>query len=588
MGRGITGLSLLAISCQFARPPDVQPDAGPDAPPDAPTDARPDVVQGRSTFRHVFGDQAVDIPFDLTVLTVQALIPNGSAFATAAGVAHADGTFEIDNVQPGVQYLLRLGRSYYVTDQHALDFHTIIPARAGVATATQPTAVTFQIAGTADFQAGDQLIAASQSADAQAWLTTNIGQASTLATVDWMTSATATFGGVGHIPSPAADDDFWVLRYRTNQAQGTYASTIIEATDISSAALQDGQAATISATLAAPARSLTLPDAISLMPYAIGHSAFTRADSAGVECAAVRARTTYRGADGGVLGGLSIMTLAHQPPIPATLDLSAPVGDPFPQDWTRFCVIRHRRTRALRVPGTTIAWKMGSGTERVAEPHAVVGTPIQPPTSIRVSGQDGDRGGLLRNNGAPVVISWTGTAQATQYNVTVYQLRAQGGATRVTLLATVTTPAPTLTIPVELLAGSDFLTFTVSAISATNAYASGALFPEGVPGGSASATTAMFRWSATCGDGVPDVGEACDASAETAACDADCTAVQCGDGVRNVTAGELCDSIVDTPGCDSDCTANTCGDGYWNVETEQCDDGGTAPGDGCSATCTNE
>jgi cysteine-rich repeat protein len=98
----------------------------------------------------------------------------------------------------------------------------------------------------------------------------------------------------------------------------------------------------------------------------------------------------------------------------------------------------------------------------------------------------------------------------------------------------------------------------------------------------------MFRWSATCGDGVPDVGEACDASAETAACDADCTAVQCGDGVRNVTAGELCDSIVDTPGCDSDCTANTCGDGYWNVETEQCDDGGTAPGDGCSATCTNE
>ncbi len=156
------------------------------------------------------------------------------------------------------------------------------------------------------------------------------------------------------------------------------------------------------------------------------------------------------------------------------------------------------------------------------------------------------------------------------------------------MLISITTAEPTLTIPAELLAGSDFVSFVVTAVNATNSYATGTLIPDGIPGSAASASTAMFRWSSTCGDSTPDVGEACDAGAESAVCDADCTAVQCGDGVRNIAAGELCDSIVDTPGCDSDCTANTCGDGHRNPETEQCDDGGNAPGDGCSATCTTE
>jgi cysteine-rich repeat protein len=49
--------------------------------------------------------------------------------------------------------------------------------------------------------------------------------------------------------------------------------------------------------------------------------------------------------------------------------------------------------------------------------------------------------------------------------------------------------------------------------------------------------------------------EACDDMGESATCDDDCTLVECGDGVLNVTAGE------------------------------ECDDGNTIVGDGCDATC---
>ncbi len=61
-----------------------------------------------------------------------------------------------------------------------------------------------------------------------------------------------------------------------------------------------------------------------------------------------------------------------------------------------------------------------------------------------------------------------------------------------------------------------------------------------------------------CGNGTPDEGEQCDDGGESAACDADCTLVECGDGTRNVTAGE------------------------------ECDDGNTTADDGCSATCQSE
>ena len=84
-------------------------------------------------------------------------------------------------------------------------------------------------------------------------------------------------------------------------------------------------------------------------------------------------------------------------------------------------------------------------------------------------------------------------------------------------------------------------------------------------------TTCM---SATCGDGYlfPDTEE-CDDAGESAACDVDCTASSCGDGMTNMLAGEECDDANgdDADACPSTCLSATCGDGYVYPELEECD-----------------
>jgi cysteine-rich repeat protein len=89
----------------------------------------------------------------------------------------------------------------------------------------------------------------------------------------------------------------------------------------------------------------------------------------------------------------------------------------------------------------------------------------------------------------------------------------------------------------------------------------------------------------TCGNGFVDPGEACDDSGESATCDADCTAASCGDGTVNSTAGETCDDSGETATCDADCTAVECGDGVTNAAAgEECDTAGESAT--CDADCT--
>ncbi|MDC0672017.1 hypothetical protein [Nannocystis radixulma] len=70
----------------------------------------------------------------------------------------------------------------------------------------------------------------------------------------------------------------------------------------------------------------------------------------------------------------------------------------------------------------------------------------------------------------------------------------------------------------------------------------------------------------------------------TPTCDADCTAVECGDGHHNPAAGEWCDdgNQIDTDECRNNCT--TCGDGDIHPG-EECDDGNDVDDDACSNEC---
>jgi cysteine-rich repeat protein len=97
--------------------------------------------------------------------------------------------------------------------------------------------------------------------------------------------------------------------------------------------------------------------------------------------------------------------------------------------------------------------------------------------------------------------------------------------------------------------------------------------------------------TAKCGDGHTWFDkEECDAGADSALCDSDCTIPMCGDEYVNPAAGEQCDAAGEpTAECDPDCTVPMCGDSYVSVAAgEECDDGNVDAGDGCSPACTKE
>ncbi|PJE64255.1 MAG: hypothetical protein COU90_03720 [Candidatus Ryanbacteria bacterium CG10_big_fil_rev_8_21_14_0_10_43_42] len=71
--------------------------------------------------------------------------------------------------------------------------------------------------------------------------------------------------------------------------------------------------------------------------------------------------------------------------------------------------------------------------------------------------------------------------------------------------------------------------------------------------------------------------------------DEELSPIKCGDAILDPT--EECDDGNTDPGdgCSTTCKLEFCGDGViTDVLGEECDDGGTLPGDGCSPTCTLE
>lgn len=95
-----------------------------------------------------------------------------------------------------------------------------------------------------------------------------------------------------------------------------------------------------------------------------------------------------------------------------------------------------------------------------------------------------------------------------------------------------------------------------------------------------------------CGNRVLDPGEDCDDGPDgSLLCTPLCTATYCGDGVQQTVPGraEECDdgNSRSGDGCSQDCKIERCGDSA-TVYPETCDDGNTTPGDGCSATCRTE
>ncbi len=96
---------------------------------------------------------------------------------------------------------------------------------------------------------------------------------------------------------------------------------------------------------------------------------------------------------------------------------------------------------------------------------------------------------------------------------------------------------------------------------------------------------------AVCGDNDIQLGEECDdgGTSDGDGCSSICEVEYCGDSVIQAGLGETCDDGAESASCDSDCTARTCGDGTLNATGgEACDDGNGTNLDGCSSACAVE
>src|SRR5262249_13949799 len=97
-------------------------DAAPDGPPVAP----PNTVIGRTFNNCLTATGMTQVPSDNSAIIFSALIPDAgqaSGYRTVTGSGKADGTFQIDNVPDGMEYILHIGRSYFVTKSHSIDQH---------------------------------------------------------------------------------------------------------------------------------------------------------------------------------------------------------------------------------------------------------------------------------------------------------------------------------------------------------------------------------------------------------------------------------------------------------------------------------
>lgn len=97
---------------------------------------------------------------------------------------------------------------------------------------------------------------------------------------------------------------------------------------------------------------------------------------------------------------------------------------------------------------------------------------------------------------------------------------------------------------------------------------------------------------AACGDGVFDPGEECDLGAQNGVAMSGCTLLckvttVCGNSTRE--GSEQCDDgdTSSGDGCSSLCRFEYCGNGFEDPG-EECDDGDNVSGDGCSSTCREE
>jgi cysteine-rich repeat protein len=563
-------------------------DGGSSITPDAP----PNTVVGRNFYHYITATGTEDAPLDLSTTTVQALLPDSgqaSGYSVVQGTGMADGTFSVSPVPDNQPYMLRIGNGFYALTSHSVEIRYDTPARPETNAATLETDVSYNIANMQPAQAGDGYEIDAWSLAYSDFLPDSTQGSAYVAVQDWKNGSNFV-NGIPVLPDPSKGDELVISHSRQQTITNAHdheVTTILDAAIVPAPAMTNGSPASVTGTFMTAPPTSQLTSTVSRGGYDVGFDSMSQ------------------------FLGITVSLLAH--PIFNDFGIGSPVvsidysdwsgstqgtdtvdlmyGDPFPTSWARIAATTYTRYRRYKLPGTA-ARTIAMYYSRLAQfqNNTLSSTPtLIAPQGFKIEGKDAAGGGLVHFDGtSPVHVTWTGQTAAKQYELAIYRVYASGGQATSQLVAGMTTMDTSMTVPAEVFGGDAYFRFTVTAYATPNDYASGQVIPNGAPNQIALSASNLFRLSSTCGNGTPDAGEECDAAGESATCDVDCTANECGDGIRNAAAGEACDTIADTPGCDNDCTLPVCGDGHLNRQVEDCDDHNNMNGDGCSSTCRVE
>lgn len=457
----------------------------------------PSDVTGTAIDTYVTATGSQQRPRDLTGTDVAVFFESSPGnFDRIQGTGSADGTFRVPAVPAGT-YTLKLGSAHLVTSRRNLDVGVAFMGRPDRARASvSPTVMQLNVGQMDPWSVTDGL----------AMHAANVGAGTSLADVLLsprpVVGAQAAQGALNWaaISSPYLIDgqkgDRLQLLHLAGRNSGT-GVTYQRVTQIFNApafTLGDGGTATLTGAFEAVAQDRKLKVDWSRSQFeGLRGSVHPLAQSFSHSFQLFAYPQAQAHGDYGA-GAL----LAAMYPTPDATDLDAgelSFGNPFPADWTLMASAGVTFVVPYQIPGASAAGAPGA-IYVLSDDKQVAAGPVRPlvgPVSKpQVNGKDAF--GSLSGVGLYPVLSWSPPAvgSASGYQVFVYRLFADGGATRRTLVTSLRTTATRLTLPPNVLDRGSAYTATIVAINRPGADLDASPFRRGLPEGGAATLLGAF------------------------------------------------------------------------------------------------
>jgi hypothetical protein len=419
----------------------------------------------------------VTVPLDMSQIPVEALVPGpGGKWMSFPGKGQKDGSFTIPSVPAG-SFMLHLGTQYVVTSSRKLDFGADIAGRPDATDATiTPTSLVTDVTGLAPWQMYDYVEWFVGNTDTYTNtyypsfdMATNpkVGSTSAMGlSLDWSGSA---------LIDKSKGDVLAVTQLGEKIAGGQAAYWVVDGyAALPDIAQTDGVMTNVSAALA-PA---PLNQKIVLDLLAKDFDGYVKDVNPLAKAPYGASVAIYTEPGAKTVGGLAYggtLFAVQQAPGTGNLKLGAlPYANPFPPSWGAYVIASEYFTVAYLAPGAMKTNDAYGGIGFLAPADSLPPGPIAPLVGpvqgLTVNGMSAF--GQLNAITETPTLSWSPPVlgKPTDYQILVYQLVSDMGATKSPYAAQILTTSTSVTLPAGILkAGNRYRMQVMARVIATDA-----------------------------------------------------------------------------------------------------------------------